>query len=278
MKLFINALTHLDASLWTPQQGLTGGSWLVDLELSAPQAEDGMILDFGLVKPWAKKLLDEGADHTLLLPAHNRHLHLESLPNKRLRVSCEQPYFMLLEAPEEAFTLLPLEEITEAELAAWLSESLNQQLPLSQGQASLQLRQEQLGAQPEIHYSHGLRLHDGNCQRIAHGHRSKLEVFCNGEADLSSARKLAERWNHAYLFDQADLIRRANGCVVIGYQAPQGQFQITLPETLAFCLPGPTTVENLTCFLFQQLKQEHPEQHWEVRMYEGINKGAVVEG
>lgn len=278
MKLFINALTHLDASLWTPQQGLTGGSWLVDLELTAPQAEDGMILDFGLVKPWAKKLLDQGADHTLLLPTENPQLQIQELADNRLQITSTHPYSLTVEAPKEAFTLLPFAEITEKALASWLSQSLNQHLPINQGQASIQLHREELGSLPEIHYSHGLRLHDGNCQRIAHGHRSKLEVFCNGQADPLAANELAKRWNHAYLFDQADLIRQEKDSVVIGYQAPQGYFQITLPEKFTCKLPGPTTVENLTLFLFHQLKTKHPEHHWEVRMYEGINKGAVVEG
>lgn len=277
MKLFVNALTHLDASWWSASFGLTGASWLVDLELDAPQGEDGMILDFGRVKPWAKRFLDEGADHTLLLPAESPHLEFHELAGERLKVVAHQPYPMTVEGPGSAFTLLPMAEITAAALAAYLTSGLNQQLPLLSGQVSLQLREEALGDAPEIHYSHGLRLHAGNCQRIAHGHRSKLEVFCDGQPAPEAAKRLAQHWNHAYLYDQADLIAADEKATVIGYSAPQGAFQVSLPTAVVRQLPGPTTVENLAEFLFQQLQQEAPESSWQVRMYEGINKGALAD-
>jgi len=277
MKLFINALSHLDASVWSPTIGLTGASWWVDLVLEAPQAEDGMILDFGLVKPWAKRFLDDGADHTLLLPTRAPGLEIIDLDEQRLKVVACEPYRMSIEGPREAFTLLPLEEITEQALAEWLTEQLNLQLPIQEGEARLVLRQEELGQAPEIHYSHGLRLHDGNCQRIAHGHRSKLEVFCDGQPAPEVAKQLADCWNHAYLYDQADFLSQEAGQVSLGYLAPQGSFQLSLPEQVVRALPGPTTVENLAAFLLQEVQQQAPACHWQVRMYEGINKGALAD-
>ncbi len=50
MTLFVNRLTHLDASLWCPERGLIGASWRVDAELDGELGEDGMLFDFGEVK------------------------------------------------------------------------------------------------------------------------------------------------------------------------------------------------------------------------------------
>ncbi|MBE0506078.1 MAG: 6-carboxytetrahydropterin synthase [Marinospirillum sp.] len=276
MKLFINALSHLDVSLWSPVQGLTGASWWVDLELDAPQGEDGMILDFGRVKPWVKQFLDGGADHTLLLPTQSDALEIIELDNQRLRVVSQSPYTLNVEGPREAFTLLPMASISDEALAQWLTGQLNERLPVHNGKALLYLRQENLAGAAEIHYSHGLRLHDGNCQRIAHGHRSKIEVFCDGKPAPEAASDLASQWNHAYLYDQADFLYQHDDQITLGYAAPQGVFQLTLPQSVTCKLPGPTTVENLAGFLLKQMRQKHPEHQWQIRMYEGINKGAIA--
>lgn len=51
-----------------PAARLVGASWQVDAELDGELGEDGMLFDFGVVKPWIKGAIDGGFDHTLLVP------------------------------------------------------------------------------------------------------------------------------------------------------------------------------------------------------------------
>ena len=91
MTLFVNRLTHLDVSLWCPMRGLVGASWRVDVELDGELGDDGMLFDFGEVKPWIKSSIDAGVDHTLLVPTRAPGIALHDC-REGLCVRSEQPY------------------------------------------------------------------------------------------------------------------------------------------------------------------------------------------
>lgn len=296
MNLFVNAFTHLDASLWCPDHGLTGASWWVDLDLQGPQGDDGMILDFGEVKPWAKRAIDAGPDHTLLVPERAEGVTVETLPDDRLCITTQTPYAMTVTGPAQAFTLLPVARVTPEVIAQYLMADLNPKLPVP-GQLTLALRAEPIDG-AELHYSHGLRLHQGNCQRIAHGHRSRLHIWRDGQEAPEVAARLAARWNHAYLYDQADCVSpsfmsttteptttesttteptTAEAPISLSYTAAQGLFELTLPAHVCRMLPVQTTVENLANALVEQLHEIEPAHHWRVCLNEGIDKGACAQ-
>ncbi|WP_282073439.1 hypothetical protein, partial [Janibacter hoylei] len=75
--------------------------------------------------------------------------------------------------PDQAFALVEAETITAESVAAWCVQQLASHFPDSVEKLKLGFHCEQI-EDAFYHYSHGLKKHLGNCQRIAHGHRSRI--------------------------------------------------------------------------------------------------------
>ncbi|MFQ3789656.1 6-carboxytetrahydropterin synthase [Halomonas sp. A29] len=278
MTLFVNRLTQLDASLWCPQRGLIGVSWFVDAELDGELGEDGMLFDFGQVKPWIKSRLDAGADHTLLVPTRAPGISISEC-SEGICVRTSLPYAMEVRAPRQALTLLPWQEITRERLADTLARELMKRPPPRISDIRLRLRAEVIeGA--AFTYSHGLKHHAGNCQRIAHGHRSRLHVWQRGERCLA----LEEQWtgylNDRYLVDKSDIVKQVEPeirpSLTSRYRAEQGRFQLRLPLERCIVLDTPTTIEYIAAWLARQIAEETGKPT-RVQAFEGIDKGAFAE-
>ncbi len=128
-------------------------------------------------------------------------------------------------------------------------------------------------------YSHGLKHHAGNCQRIAHGHRSRLLIYRDGERDQRLEEAWAGRWRDIYLATRADLLDSPEqGGIThhrFGYTASQGHFELTLPAARSYLIDDDTTVENLARHIASRLQQENPGSSFRVQAFEGVDKGAV---
>ncbi|MFG6178453.1 6-carboxytetrahydropterin synthase [Halomonas sp. THAF12] len=278
MTLFVNRLTHLDASLWCPQRGLIGASWRVDAELDGELGEDGMLFDFGEVKPWIKSRIDQGPDHTLLVPSETPGISVQDCP-EGLCIRAEAPYPFEVRGPRQAFTLLPWDTITPQRLADHLSTELSRQPPARVETIRLTLADEPIDGAAYT-YSHGLKRHDGNCQRIAHGHRSRLHVWQSGERRPALEAEWAERLADRYLVDEADVVDGLDasfmGRLASRYTAEQGRFALTLPRSRCVVMPTPTTVEHIAAWLAREIARE-TGQTTRVQAFEGIDKGALAE-
>ncbi|PMR72943.1 6-pyruvoyl trahydropterin synthase family protein [Billgrantia endophytica] len=278
MTLFVNRLSHLDVSLWCPQRGLIGASWHVDAELDGELGEDGMLFDFGEVKPWIKSRLDGGADHTLLIPARAPDLEIVEC-GEGLCVRATRPYAMEIRAPRQAFTLMPWSAITTERLADQMAKELMKRPPPRVSAIRLRLREEAIeGA--SYTYSHGLKRHVGNCQRIAHGHRSRLHIWQRGVRMPGLEAEWAERLDDRYLIDQQDIATGddavAKGMMTTRYRADQGRFLLRLPVDRCIVLPTPTTVEHIASWLARRITEE-TGRTTRVQAFEGVDKGAIAE-
>ncbi|MDY7117325.1 6-carboxytetrahydropterin synthase [Halomonas sp. SSL-5] len=277
MTLFVNRLTQLDVSWWCPTRGLVGASWHVDVELDGELGEDGMLFDFGEVKPWIKQRLDADADHTLLVPTHAPGLELHDC-REGLCVRTTLPWAMELRAPHQALTLLPWQEIRAERLADHLAAELMRRPPPRVSDIRLRLREEEIEGAAYT-YSHGLRRHAGNCQRIAHGHRSRLHIWQLGDRMPGLERQWADWLADRYLLDEADIVSDDASIwqqqLTTGYRTDQGQFLLSLPRERCHVLPTPTTVEWIADWLARQIATETGVAT-RVQAFEGIDKGAIA--
>lgn len=275
MALFVNHLTHLDVSIWSPRHGLTGMSWLVNATLEGDIGADGMLLDFGKVKPWIKRVLDDGPDHTLLVPQQADGIRLESRAG-RWTLETRHPYPLRLVAPLEAVTALQTDDIDEASILAHCEGLLNADLPTNVRHVSLRLEAEEIDG-AAFGYSHGLKRHLGNCQRIAHGHRSRIEIHQDGRRVPMLEHQWSQWLDHRYLVESDDLIDVSDtgDSLTCHYQAGQGDFTLTLPAAACAVLDRPTTVENIACWMAHQVA-EQTGKPTQAMVFEGISKGATA--
>jgi len=280
MQLFVDHLTVIDCSYLHPEYGIVGESWIADIVLEGELDELSMVMDFGKVKKQIKNMIDASADHALLIPQKSKHL-LQLQRDNDMQVTllwrdvhAREWYH---ESPEEALCLLPhAEVITPEALRQHLEALIMTQMPKSVQAVHLRLHHEPLEQGMYYHYSHGLKHHDGNCQRIAHGHRSKLEVWKDDALELQEIRHICQKWAHIYLVSHEDIVEQTASHIVSRYDAPQGRFMLKAPLQACDILPHDSTVERIAAFLAQQLKDKAPQYQWRVKAYEGVNKGAIA--
>lgn len=273
--LFVDQLTVIDCAYLDADRGLVGESWIVDLELEGDLDAQSMVLDFGEVKRRIKHAIDAGPDHTLLVPAQHPALHWEA--------QGEQPALSFNSArgrirhasPRCALTLLPVETVSAEALGRYLVEQLQNLLPGNAQQLRLQLRPEIIdGAQ--YHYVHGLKKHDGACQRIAHGHRSRLLIEVDGVRDPALEAVIAADLADAYIGSEEDRVGGDGDHEHFAYTAPEGAFRLELPAEHCRLIPADSTVECIAEWLADTAQAQRPGREIRVRAFEGVNKGALA--
>jgi len=293
MQLFVNDLTVIDFSYCCTERGIVGESWIVDVLLDGSLNEMSMVLDFAVVKKQIKAIIDDAVDHKLLLPMLDNAITVSDSTYREghefVDFKSKQGSYNL-QSPRCAFAKISSDKIDIASVTSYLTEIILEQLPKNVQGLTLNLRAENIDG-AFYHYTHGLKLHDGNCQRIAHGHRSKIHIYQNGQrsAELETAWSL--RWKDIYLASEADRIALADielsanatenlsaDQQLFSYFAPQGRFDIAVPSNILDVVDCDSTVELLADFILRQLKQQSPDNEFKVVAFEGVAKGAIANG
>lgn len=292
MKLFVRDLTVIDSSYLCERRGMVGESWLVDIEMSGELNEMSMLLDFGRVKKLIKSIIDEEVDHKLLVPTECPLVHVHALDNDESTVDLLRPGRAIhLRCPTQGFAFIPAPQVDKESVTRYLLGVLAKRLPGNIKDLSLTLRSERIeGA--FYHYSHGLKKHDGNCQRIAHGHSSPVEILVDGERDEELEFNWAERWADIYLGTEEDrvalgelaLSERAEASLKEGdahyigfkYVAPQGLFQLAMPAVEVEMIDTDTTIELLAHYIAREVKKQVGDKFVKIVAYEGVGKGAIA--
>ena len=271
--LFVRKLTVIDCSYLDARRGLVGESWHVDVELDGDLNEQGMLFDFGHVKKTLKKLIDSTVDHGLLIPTETEAYKLISEDNDRVALEFNSHVGQFKHAsPLCAIQRLPVESISPEAVAQWLEQVAPSVLPENVKAVRFHLHHEIMPAdQAHYHYSHGLKKHDGNCQRIAHGHRSRIEIFSNGQRNQQLENQWANQLHDSYIGTREDIVAEDDASVSFAYTANQGEFEITVPKQTCTLMDTDSTVELIARFICEQIGEEGTK----VYAYEGIEKGAV---
>lgn len=279
MQLFVDHLTVIDCSYLHPEHGIEGESWIVDVALEGGLDAQSMVMDFGHVKKRLKAAIDREVDHKLLVPMKSPHLlQLEGdEPSIKLRWQDAQSREWEHHSPAEALCQIDAPAITSESVRAYVAACLTSEIPETVEKLNITLRHEALEEGMYYHYSHGLKKHDGNCQRIAHGHRSKLEIWKDDALAVQEIRRICEEWAHIYLVSQEDIVEQTATHLVSAYDAPQGRFYLKAPHGACAILPEDSTVERIAEHLAKQLKDSQPDASWHVKAYEGVRKGAMVQ-
>jgi len=290
MKLFVNNLTVIDYSYLCAERGMVGESLIVDIILDGSLNKERMVLDFGLVKKQIKEVIDFEVDHKLLVPTSNDAISYNLVEDKtQLILDRPDQLPIYLNCPNEAFALIETTVIDEQAIIDHLTIAIRKVLPDNVVGLELKLAAEPMFG-PFYHYSHGLKKHDGNCQRIAHGHRSIIEIERNGEKALDLEEYWAQRWQDIYLITESDIVtpqditlpevleplRNVSQLHWLAYEAPQGRFELVMPQAHCEVVDFDTTVEQLTEFVAQTLANENPGDTISVIGYEGVDKGAMA--
>ena len=287
MQLFVNDLTVMDFSYLCAKRGMVGESWIVDVVLDGALNDESMIEDFSLVKKNLKRLIDDYVDHKLLVPAEYDKVAIRREEGDRVEVvyNTENQQTFALYCPDDAYAFIYSEEITMQSVGDYLKEVIATHLPDNVNGLHLSLRTEVINT-PFYHYTHGLKKHDGNCQRIAHGHRSKIDIYRQGKRCNDREQKWSKRWQDIYIASSEDQLPSTElsmsfspadtGYLCFAYESSQGWFEIVLPEQACEVIDTDSTVECLAQFIYQQEYNAIPDNNLKVIAYEGVGKGAMV--
>ena len=281
VKLFVNNLTTVDFSYVDRHRGIVGESWQTSIVLHGQLNAQGMVCDFSHVKKYSKHWLDNTLDHSLAIPVKMPSMEIENLSCGSLLLSWHdsknRQYFC--KGPECAFTLLETDCINATMTAEWAAQHLKGQFPDALDTVDITFTPEVIDG-AYYHYSHGLKKHEGNCQRIAHGHRSKIQIFKNHQRATQLESLWAKTWEDIYI---ASIEDKSNEEIVNNqqyfiweYHASQGHFKLMIPADKCYLFSGDSTVENIAQHIAIEIKQLHPNDHISVYAYEGIGKGAIV--
>lgn len=296
MQLFVNDLTVIDFSYLCPERGIVGESWIVDIILDGSLNDQSMVLDFGRVKKQVKAIIDQSVDHKLLIPTEHAftqvtreelgtHYWVDFLrPNKSIHLYC----------PADAYAFIDSDVITKESTVAYLQAVIKRELPANVEGLELTLREEVMNGF-YYHYTHGLKKHDGNCQRIAHGHRSAIQIFVDGMRSPAWEQRWSRRWQDIYVgtaedvsepkqmhLSAAAIQHTGEHHICYSYMAEQGLFELVLPRNENEIMETDTTVECIADYVAHEIAESialesssKSRSAVKVIAFEGVGKGAI---
>jgi len=199
-RLFVDNLTVIDFSYLDTERGIVGESWIVDIELVGDLDEQGMVFDFGHIKKQIKHYIDNTVDHCLLVPTDAIGCQYQLLENElSITFPLSNGGIISHRSPQDAVVLIDQKNISKDHIAQQLKTKIKALLlPSNVTDVLIRLNHETTD-EAYYHYTHGLQKHLGQCQRIAHGHRSRINISLDGERDNSLETQWAHKLKDRYI-------------------------------------------------------------------------------
>jgi 6-pyruvoyl-tetrahydropterin synthase len=278
-RLFVQNLTVIDFSYFDTQRGILGESWIVDIELEGELDDQGMVFDFGHVKKRIKQLIDEEIDHRFVISSQIKSLQIEETQRKlSLNWDSVMGHYSHT-SPKNAVVLLDTKTINIKSVTAHLEKVIKPALPGNVSSLKLHLYEEAIDG-AYYHYSHGLKKHLGNCQRIVHGHRSRIEILENHQRNHDLEDYWSACFRNAYIGTREDIksekLIDGKGHTTFEYSADQGKFSVTLPTKRVYIIESDSTVELIAAHIADACKAKEPGNHYLIKAFEGVGKGAIA--
>ena len=123
---------------------------------------------------------------------------------------------------------------------------------------------------------------------ILHGHTSTVMVEIIGNMkdnlviDFGKAKRIIKDTlnvlDHKFFINKQYLESEDGAHYHISFEGPKGYFNLQLPKTTTFLLPGEATIENISSQIIKLLAPKMPSnvEALGVYVYEGVNKGAHI--
>jgi len=294
--LFVRDIDRIDCAVFDPSIGVIGQSWYVDIEVGGQLDHNGFVYDFSHLKKLVKAVLKNSLDHALLIPIMSTHVHFQETSQgeqwhlkAKTRLTGHDSDWTYL-CPKGAVYPVRTVKITQEILEQECSKQIRHRLGNSIHRVEVKLRAEVAKTGDSFfRYTHGITEHEGLCQRLFHGHRSRIEVYVADERrrDLEQyvAHDIFGSIIHIASLSQVksgNYIPRTRPAsdepVTLAYESPLGYNEATIPANRIFFVERETSIEWIAKEIAMLLAEKTKELATiKVRCYEGIDKGAVAE-
>jgi 6-pyruvoyl-tetrahydropterin synthase len=291
--LFVKDVGKIDSAMFDPGLGIVGQSWYVDVWLTGALDENGFVFDFSPLKALIRQTLSSTLDHALIIPVGSQNVQFSELDSaerwllrSKSRSEAKEARWDYISPKGSVFPVHTV-ALKTTNIEQEFTRILKHRLPPTVHHLAVKLREEAISpTEASYRYTHGITGHNGLCQRLFHGHRSRIEIFIGDERrpDLEHfvVREIFGTNVHIATLNQIKSGNGEIGCrgktdspVTLAYTGTLGSFEATMPASRIFFVEDETSVESLAREVARLIKREEkPSDKIRAVCYEGIDKGA----
>jgi 6-pyruvoyl-tetrahydropterin synthase len=295
--IFLNDVMKVDGALFDPSKGVIGQTWKIDVTLTGPLNENGFVYDFSDFKKLVRKVLKSSLDHALIIPINSQSVVFKGqsrgecwVMRSRNGKGVAEQEWSYISPPGAVFPSRSValnRQVLEQEIVR----SLRHRLPQEILNITAILREEDAVATEAVfRYTHGIAHHTGMCQRLFHGHKSRIQCYVGDERRPDYEHYLVRDilGSHVHI---ATPSQYKSGAVIpvsyrgktkdpitLSYEGSQGYFEATLPSDRVFMVDEETSIECIARELARVVKREEATtDKVKIICFEGIDKGAIAE-